>query len=41
MNCCDGLVGAALGYTPIYPLTSKPEDVLAALNAHDLEMLST
>lgn len=32
----DGFVGAALGYAPIYPLTSKPEDVLAALNAHDL-----
>lgn len=25
-----------MGYAPIYPLTSKPEDVLAALNAHDL-----
>lgn len=32
----NGLVGAALGYAPVYPLTSKPEDVMAALNAHDL-----
>lgn len=32
----DGLVGAALGYSPIYPLTSKPEDMMAAQNAHDL-----
>lgn len=31
-----GLVGAALGYSPIYPLTSKAEDVMAAQNAHDL-----
>lgn len=31
-----GLVGAALGYSPVYPLTSKPEDVMAAQNAHDL-----
>lgn len=31
-----GLVGAALGYAPVYPLTSKPEDVMAAQNAHDL-----
>lgn len=31
-----GLVGAALGYAPVYPLSSKPEDVMAALNAHDL-----
>lgn len=32
----NGLVGAAIGYAPIYPLTSKPEDVMAAQNAHDL-----
>lgn len=32
----NGKVGAALGYSPIYPLSSKPEDVMAALNAHDL-----
>ncbi len=31
-----GKVGAALGYSPIYPLTSKPEDMMAAQNAHDL-----
>lgn len=31
-----GKVGAALGYSPIYPLSSKPEDVMAAQNAHDL-----
>ncbi len=31
-----GLAGAALGYAPVYPLTSKPEDVMAAQNAHDL-----
>lgn len=31
-----GMAGAALGYSPIYPLTSKPEDVMAAQNAHDL-----
>ena len=31
-----GMVGAALGYSPIYPLTSKAEDVMAAQNAHDL-----
>lgn len=31
-----GLVGAAIGYAPVYPLTSKPEDVMAAQNAHDL-----
>ena len=30
-----GKVGAALGYSPIYPLTSCPEDMMAALNAHD------
>ncbi|PHM71169.1 glycoside hydrolase family 1 protein [Xenorhabdus kozodoii] len=32
----NGLVGAALGYSAIYPLTSKPEDNLAAQNANDL-----
>ncbi|MBS7576901.1 MULTISPECIES: glycoside hydrolase family 1 protein [unclassified Enterococcus] len=32
----NGVVGAALGYAPVYPLTSKPEDVMAAQNAHDL-----
>lgn len=32
----NGKVGAAIGYAPIYPLTSKPEDVMAAQNAHDL-----
>ncbi len=32
----NGLVGAALGYSPVYPLSSKPEDVMAAQNAHDL-----
>lgn len=31
-----GMVGAAIGYSPIYPLTSKPEDVMAAQNANDL-----
>ncbi len=31
-----GMAGAAIGYSPIYPLTSKPEDVMAAQNAHDL-----
>lgn len=32
----NGKAGAALGYDPVYPLTSKPEDVLAAMNANDL-----
>lgn len=32
----NGLVGAAIGYAPIYPLSSNPEDVMAAQNAHDL-----
>lgn len=32
----DGKVGAALGYDPVYPLSSKPEDVIAAMNANDL-----
>ncbi|MCF0110856.1 MAG: glycoside hydrolase family 1 protein [Erysipelotrichaceae bacterium] len=31
-----GLVGAPLGYAPVYPLTSQPKDVLAMLNAEDL-----
>ena len=31
-----GKTGAALGYAPVYPLTSKAEDVMAAQNAHDL-----
>lgn len=31
-----GKVGAAIGYGPIYALTSKPEDALAAMNAEDL-----
>lgn len=31
-----GVVGAALGCSPIYPLTSKAEDLMAAQNAHDL-----
>ncbi|MDO5405869.1 MAG: glycoside hydrolase family 1 protein [Eubacteriales bacterium] len=31
-----GLVGSAIGYAPVYPLTSSPEDVMAAQNAHDL-----
>ena len=33
-----GLAGAAIGYSPVYPLTSKPEDVMAAQNAHDLDI---
>ncbi|WP_125705212.1 glycoside hydrolase family 1 protein [Lacticaseibacillus daqingensis] len=32
----EGKVGAAIGYAPIYPLTSAPADQLAALNANDL-----
>lgn len=32
----EGKVGAALGYAPVYPLTSDPKDVMAAQNAHDL-----
>lgn len=32
----NGKVGAALGYAPVYPLTCKPEDVMAAQNANDL-----
>ena len=31
-----GMAGAALGYAPVYPLTSKSEDVMACQNAHDL-----
>ena len=31
-----GVVGSVIGYAPIYPLTSRPEDVMAAQNAHDL-----
>lgn len=31
-----GTIGPALGYDPIYPLTSKPEDARAAMNAQDL-----
>lgn len=31
-----GKVGAAIGYAPVYPLTSKPEDAIAALNANDM-----
>lgn len=32
-----GMAGAALGYSPIYPASCRPEDVLAAMNAHDLK----
>ncbi len=31
-----GMVGAALGYAPVYPLSSSPQDMMAAQNAHDL-----
>lgn len=31
-----GMVGAALGYDPVYPLSAKPSDVIAAMNANDL-----
>ena len=31
-----GMAGAALGYAPVYPLSCKAEDVMAAQNAHDL-----
>ena len=31
-----GLVGSVIGYSPDYPLSSKPADVMAAQNAHDL-----
>lgn len=33
----DGKVGSAIGYAPIYPQTSKPDDAIAALNAHELK----
>lgn len=33
----DGKVGAALGYSPIYAASCKPQDALAAMNAHDLK----
>lgn len=32
----NGLVGSAIGYSPVYSLTSKPEDVMAAQNAQAL-----
>ena len=32
-----GIAGAAIGYNPIYPLTSKPKDALAALNAQEFQ----
>lgn len=32
----NGIVGSALGYSCIYPLTSKPEDCMAAQNAQAL-----
>lgn len=32
----DGIVGAALGYSCIYPLTSRPEDCMAMQNAQAL-----
>ena len=32
-----GMAGAAIGYNPIYPLTSKPEDCLAALNCQEFQ----
>lgn len=32
----NGIVGSAIGYAPVYPLTSDPKDVMAAQNAHDL-----
>lgn len=35
-NVPGGMTGAAIGYAPVYPLTGKPEDVMAAQNAHDL-----
>ena len=31
-----GMVGSVIGYSPIYPLTARAEDVMAAQNAHDL-----
>jgi 6-phospho-beta-glucosidase len=35
----EGMAGAAIGYSPIYPLTSKPEDVMACQSANDLRNL--
>jgi 6-phospho-beta-glucosidase len=35
-NVPGGIVGAALGYSCIYPLTSKPEDCMAMQNAQAL-----
>ncbi len=32
----NGMVGSVIGYSPVYPLSSRPEDVMAAQNAHDL-----
>ena len=32
-----GKVGAALGYSPIYAASCKPQDAIAAMNAHDLK----
>lgn len=32
----SGLAGSVIGYAPVYPLSSRPEDVMAAQNAHDL-----
>lgn len=32
----NGMVGSAIGYAPVYPLSSKPEDVMAMQNCHDL-----
>ncbi|MCI9049216.1 MAG: glycoside hydrolase family 1 protein [Coprobacillus sp.] len=34
-----GMVGPALGYTSTYPLTSKPADFLASLNAQEFDLL--
>ena len=31
-----GMVGSAIGYSPIYPLSSRPEDVMACQNAQAL-----
>lgn len=35
----DAMAGAALGYSPIYALTSEPKDALAAQNANNLRNL--
>ena len=32
-----GIAGPALGYSPIYPLTSSPKDALAALNCQEFQ----